>query len=508
MKINQLKAGVVLSYVSQGINILSGLLYTPIMLRLLGQSEYGLYQFVSSVISYLGLLSFGFGSSYIRYYSKYKINNDNNGIAKLNGLFMVVFTVIGLIAFLTGSVLVINIESLFANTMSTSEIGTAKTLMWMMIINLSVSFPGSVFSSYITANEKYVFQRIINILSGLLNPFLTLPLLFLGYKSISLVIVQTLLSIASLCANIIFCRSKIGIKFDFKKVDFRLLKELFMFSFWIFINQIIDQINWSLDKFVLGVISGTATVAVYGVASQLNTLYISLSAAVSNVFCPRINRIVAKNNDNKELTELFIRVGRIQFIILTLLVSGLIIFGRYFIYVWAGEGYKESYIIALLLLLPVTIPLIQNLGIEIQRAKNMHKFRSIIYLIIAVANIVISIPLAKCFGGTGAAAGTAISLLLGTGLIMNIYYHKKIGLDIISFWKQILRFLPALIPPSLCGCFIIKYIRYDNIFSFVLLIILYTLVYTVSMWMFGMNNYEKGLILKPIKKLVQNGKSL
>lgn len=505
MKVNELKAGVVLSYVSQGIHILSGLLYTPIMLRLLGQSEYGLYQFVSSIISYLGLLSFGFGSSYIRYYSKYKVNNDTVGVARLNGMFMTVFSIIGIICLLAGVILVLNIDSLFANSMSQNEINTAKVLMGIMVFNLAISFPGSVFTSYITANEKYIFQRVISILSGILNPFLTLPLLLLGYKSISLVVVQTIVSIASLLANITFCRNKIHIKFDFGKFDFRLLKELFIFSFWIFLNQIIDQINWSLDKFILGVLSGTIAVAVYGVASQLNTLYISLSTAVSNVFAPKINQLVVKSDDNWLLTDLFTRVGRIQFIILTLIASGFIIFGKYFISVWAGDGYDDTYVIVLLLILPCIIPLIQNLGIEIQRAKNMHKFRSIIYLLIAIANIALSIPLAKLWGGIGAAIGTAISLLFGNGLIMNIYYHKKIGLNIVYFWKQIARFIPALIAPAISGWCIIKYIEYDSILVFIALILLYTVVYAASMWLLGMNKYEKDLIKKPISRIMHRG---
>ncbi len=505
MKVNELKAGVVLSYVSQGIHILSGLLYTPIMLRLLGQSEYGLYQFVSSIISYLGLLSFGFGSSYIRYYSKYKVNNDTNGVARLNGMFMTVFSIIGIICLLAGSILVLHIDSLFANSMSQNEINTAKILMGIMVFNLAISFPGSVFTSYITANEKYIFQRVISILSGILNPFLTLPLLLLGYKSISLVVVQTIVSMASLLANIAFCRNKIDIKFDFRKFDFRLLKELFIFSFWIFLNQIIDQINWSLDKFILGVVSGTIAVAVYGVASQLNTLYISLSTAVSNVFAPKINQLVAKSDDNWALTDLFTRVGRIQFIILILIASGFIVFGKYFISVWAGDGYNDSYVIVLLLILPCIIPLIQNLGIEIQRAKNMHKFRSIIYFIIAIANLAISIPLAKLWGGIGAATGTAISLLFGNGLIMNIYYHKKIGLNIVYFWKQIARFIPALIAPAIYGWCIIKYIKYDSIFVFIALILLYAVIYAGSMWLLGMNKYEKDLIKKPISRIMHRG---
>lgn len=72
-QVSQLKMGTILSYVSIGIQNLIAILYTPVMLRLLGQSEYGLYQLGSSAVSYLGLLSFGFGSSYVRFYYQYRV---------------------------------------------------------------------------------------------------------------------------------------------------------------------------------------------------------------------------------------------------------------------------------------------------------------------------------------------------------------------------------------------------------------------------------------------------
>ena len=99
MKINEIKAGAVLSYISMGLGYLVSLLYTPVMLRLLGQSEFGLYNLVASVVAYLGLLNFGFGSAYIRYYSRFKVNNDQVNIAKLNGMFFIVFAVIGIVPF-------------------------------------------------------------------------------------------------------------------------------------------------------------------------------------------------------------------------------------------------------------------------------------------------------------------------------------------------------------------------------------------------------------------------
>ena len=88
MQSNQLKLGSLLSYAQMLLSIIIGLVYTPVMLRLLGQSEYGLYNTVASTIAMLSVLSLGFNSSYIRYYSQYKLRNEQDKIAKLNGLFM------------------------------------------------------------------------------------------------------------------------------------------------------------------------------------------------------------------------------------------------------------------------------------------------------------------------------------------------------------------------------------------------------------------------------------
>ena len=328
----------------------------------------------------------------------------------------------------------------------------------------------------------------------------------MGYRSIGLVAVQTLLSVACFITNWVFCKKKLGIQFAFRHFEWGFLKELFFFSFWIFLNQIIDQINWNVDKFILGVVGGTVTVAVYGVAAQLNSLYQNFSTSISHVFAPRVNRIVAESDDSKILTELFTRIGRVQFLILMLIVSALVLFGKYFIHIWAGPDYGEAYVIALLLIIPAVIPWIQNLGIEIQRAKNMHRFRSVVYTIIAVLNVCVSIPLAKLYGGTGAAIGTAASLLIGNGLIMNVFYHKKIGLDMIHFWKQIAGFIPALVIPIAAGFFIMKFIVFNNFFTFFGAVAAYTAVYCGSMWLWGMNQYEKDLIWRPLRKLLHRRK--
>ena len=501
-KVNQLKAGVILSYATQGISILSGLLYTPIMLRLLGQSEYGLYQLVYSVVSYLGLLSLGFGSSYVRFYSRYKVKNDNQGIAKLNGLFLLIFSIISLVCILCGTVMVLNAGAIFGDGLTSAELFKARILLAIMVCNMAITFIDSVFSSIITAYEKFFFQKLINFLKILFNPFITLPLLLLGYGSIAMVMVTTALTIVGLTANLFFCLKKLKVRFDLRSPELSLFKEMWSFTFFIFVNLIVDQLNWNIGKFLLGRMIGTAAVAVFGVAMQLNNMYLSLSTSISNVFIPRVNFIVEKNNDNKALITLFTKVGRIQFLILGLIITGYTIFGREFIALWAGKGYGEAYIIGLFLMIPATIPLIQNLGIEIQRAKNKHQTRSLVYLFVAIFNTFISIPCIKIWGASGAAVGTAISLTAGNILFMNWYYHKKLELDMIYFWKSNLRLLIPTIFVAAFGFVLKKLILIpNNLFSLAFTILLYSLLYVAVIWAFGMNNEEKALIQKPINKV-------
>lgn len=501
MKTNQLKAGAALSYLSMVLGYIVSILFTPIMLRLLGQSEFGLYNLVASVVAYLGVLNFGFGSAYMRYYSKYKSKNNHEKIATLNGMFLIVFSVIGVVAVFAGTILALNTSLIFGSELSIEELSTAKILMLILVLNLAFSFPNIVFTTYITANEKFVFQKLVQMIQTLVNPFMILPLLILGYGSVGMVIATTFLNIIIEVINATYCLRVLKMKFSFRNFDFKLMKEMTVFSSFIFINLIIDQINWNVDKFIIGRFRGTVAVAVYGLAAQLNTYYLSIATTISSVFVPRIHRIVADSNDTGELTRLFTRIGRIQFIMLSLISSGLIFFGKPFISMWAGENYHDAYPIALLLIIPVTIPMIQNIGIEIQRAKNMHQFRSWVYFFIALANLALSIPLTKAYGGVGAAVGTALSLLVGNGLLMNWYNHVKVGIDMKFFWKEIFKFIPAFIAPISFGILVNNVFNLYKIYNFLGLGFLYVGIFSVSMWFIGMNKYEKNLLGKPIKKI-------
>lgn len=503
MAFNQRQSGIFLSYIGEAVKIVSGLLYTPIMLRLLGQSEYGLYQLVNSVVSYLGLLSFGFGSAYIKYYSQCKAENDEKGISKLNGMFMLIFSFLSLLCLLCGSIMVLHADSILGSGLTAGEITKARILLAIMVVNMALTFPNVVFNCYVTAHEKFIFQKTIRILQNVLNPFLALPLMIAGFGSIAVVVVSTVLTFAVFASNVFYCKKRLGISFSFHGLELSKLNAMWIFTFFIFLNQLIDQINWNVDKILLGRMSGTAAVAIYGVGAQINTMYVQTSTAISNVFIPKVNRIVSESNDNKELTDLMIRVGRMQFVILALVVSGFVFFGKPFIEMWAGHEYYEAYYIVLLLIIPATVPLVQNLGIEVQRAKNKHKARSIVYFCVAISNVVISIPLIYVWGVIGAAVGTMISLVCGNILFMNWYYQKKLNLDIVRFWKSLLSFIPAIVLVIIYGVIYCYFIEITGWLLLAISIITYSGVYFAVMWLFGFNSSEKRLMISLINRKLQ-----
>ena len=187
------------------------------------------------------------------------------------------------------------------------------------------------------------------------------------------------------------------------------------------------------------------------------------------------------------------------FIILSFILCEFILIGQDFIGIWAGAGYEQAYFIVLLVMIPLTVPLMQNMGITILQAKNMHQFRSVIYIFIAILNVLVSIPLSKKLGGIGCALATGVSMIIGNIIIINIYYYKKVKIDIPRFWLEIMKLsIPAVL--SLGITLVIKYfIVVNGLLNMVVTSIVFMTLFIPMLWGIGMNNNEKELFVEPIK---------
>ncbi|AHM57181.1 virulence factor mvin superfamily [Peptoclostridium acidaminophilum DSM 3953] len=499
---SQIKIGVILSYAALFLSVAISLVYTPFMLRKLGQAEYGLFSLVNSVVANLAILDFGFENAIVRYTAKYKAENDFEKEKSLHFMFFVMYSIIGIVAFAIGFVLILNIDNIFSQSLTQRELATAKTLMLIAVINISLSFPLGVFAGIIQAYERFIFLKTASIARICMTPLIMVTILIFGYRSVGIILAGAVIGMIFSLLNVMYFYKVLNKRISASKFDMQLLKGIGAYSFFVFLNIIIDRLYWATDQLILGMYVGTAAVAVYTIGAQFFNYYVQISTSISGVFLPRVVELDVKDAQGGLLSDTFIKVGRIQFLALSFVLSGFALFGKEFIAIWAGEGYENAYYVALITMIPSIIPLSQNVGISILQAKNKHAFRSIIYLFIAIFNVVLSIALVKPYGVIGCASATALGCVLGQIIIMNIYYKRKIGLDIPRYWANIGKLsVPAVVSFIICsphsnlplpeglGGMFIKGLLFAGVFIF-------------TVWIMGMNDYEKNLVASPIKNAV------
>lgn len=500
---NQLKAGAALNYVAIALNIIVGLVYTPYMLRMLGQSEFGLYSLAAGIIAYLTVLDLGFGNAIVRYTAKFRAEGKVREQEEMFGMFLLLYVGIGVVAVVCGGILAGNVDVLFSAKMNTAEVERMRIMLWLMTFNLAFTFPMSIWGSIMSAYERFVFQRLVSIVRSILNPLVMVLLLTIGYKAVAMVVVTTLFNVATLLVNWGYCKHRLKIKVRFGRFQWGFLKEVSIYSFWIFLNAIMDRIYWSTGQFLLGIYRGAAAIAVYAVAVQLVQMFMMFSTAISSVFLPRVTAMVSQGKSEREISDLFIRTGRIQYIVMAFILSAFVVFGRPFLRLWAGEEYGDAYILALLFFFSLLAPLVQNLGITILQARNQMKFRSLIYMVIALTSLLLSVIGAKLWGALGCAAATSFAVLAGQGIVMNIYYKHRQAIAIGRFWYEIFKMSVVPVTLSTVSLLVMSLsgLDFGRPIVFVGSAAGYTLVYGLLFWHFSMNASEHELFIVPFKRL-------
>lgn len=496
---NSIKIATIISYITLILGNVISLLYTPFMLSTLGSKEYGVFSLVNTIISYMYLLDMGIGNAVIRYNAKYMAENDRKALNNINGMFLSMYSIIALIGLVLGVLLYNNIDNIFSKGLSLSEISILKVMFIISITNMVCSFPLSVFNGIIIANERFVFIKMVALVKSIFNPVVMVSVLLLGYRSIGMVTISTIFNISIGIINVIYCLKVLKVKFDFNQFNISILKEVFNYSFFIFLGAIAYQIYWSTDQLILGIFVSATSIAIYSVGAQFNSYFTSFSNVISSMFLPKLTKIVSTENNKEILMSILIKVSRIQLFIATLILMGFVLVGKPFIKLWAGEDYELSYYIALLVMIPQIFSIVQSLFATMLEAMNKHKVKSFIYLGVSILNLALSLLLVGKLGPIGCALGTGIGMSINA-ILNNLYYKYKLNLNMSYYWKEILKLLPSTIVGFLIGNILLKYIDLNNYISIGIFVLCFSLIYFIVWWVSAFNEYEKNIILSLFKK--------
>lgn len=488
----QRKYGILFSYSDLISHIIIGILITPFMINYLGKQQYGLYALAMSIAGYLLIMDFGISSGIVRFLSKYKAQKDEKSQENFLSIILILYLLISILIIVISLILKMNLPLIFERSLSANEIDTLSLIFYILILNLIFSMFSNAFSGILKSCEKFPYIHISNTIRRIIRVSLIILCLSLGYGIITIILIEAITNILHTMINTFYVLFILKIKIKLHRIKNKEIRSIFRYSFFIFLIAIADAVYWKIDNIILGIMTDTETVAIYSIGSRICHYFMRFCMVITGVLFPKIVRITEENASPRILSNILLEIGRIQTYIVFLLASGFVLFGRNFIELWVGIDFEMAYYTGIIIMIPLSVFMIQALAIHILKAKDRHYFHSITLFIISVLNIMLTIILVKYTGMIGAAIGTGISILTGNILILNIYYHRALSLDIPGFYKNITGGIIAPLSLIIIPGYVLSLLRTSTWFIFFLQLSIYTILYIILCF-FIMNPREKKL---------------
>lgn len=501
---SQYKSGALLSYGYTLLSIAQGLVLLPLLTRYLGREQYGFYQWLGSIVSYVVLMDFGLGNAVIRYVAKFRGEGKLGNMESFLGMVMKLYSVIGGVILLLGAVGYWLLPNFLPANLSPEYAAMARPMFALLVFNMTVSMLCNIFPAVMNGFERFAVIKGIALGRLVLRTVVLILMLRRGCSALDIVLLDTIINVLATLVQMALVHFSLKIRFRYEKIDRELLRSVTRYSVFIFLNMLMNEVYWRVDTTIMGFIN-MSLVVVTTTGGYFPTYMMEFSNAISGLMLPKATRMVVDGASGQELTTLMIRTGRIQLMVVCLLVVGFGFAGMEFVTLWMGatlgDMVWQSYAIALMLMISLVIPLTQCTAISIVQAMDKHAFRAVVLAIISVLNVAISIVLANLWGPIGAAMGTTFSLLVGNVGIINWYYHFKIGLDISRFFRETFhKTLPALL--LICAVCCLTLLLPSGGYAMLLLrIVLIAAVYCSLMLAVGMNEEERSLVFGGLRRL-------
>ncbi len=488
---NEVKWGAILSYILIFINSLYGFVITPFVLDAIGGSEYGVYKTIGSITSTIAVMELGLGGTVQKFIAQYRAEKEKEKSYNFSGMCMIQAAVISFAMMIVGVVMFFAIEPAYQNSFTPGELIRAKQIYIILLIYVLLRIFENVFWGIIAGHNKFTFSnsmKIASILTRVLLYFVVLPIF---KNAIAIVSVTLCLEIVLILVEYIYIKKKLKHKIKLYFWDKVVFKESFMYTALLFVQSLIIQFNGNVDNIVIGAVIGTQAVTLYSFAIQIFNMYEHCATSISGVILPSVTNVIYNGGTHKDLEKMVVKYGRVQWMVLGAALGGFICLGKEFFLIWLGKGYEDCYGLTLILMIPVTFPLIVNVCLAILKAKNMLKFRTISLAYSAVLNVILTIVGTRIWGYWAAAIGTAISTIVGSVISLNIYYKVKLKMNMFKIYFHILHRITLCIIPPCIVCFVLNQYLFGSWVTFIIKVAAFIVLYGLGLLIFGMNKEEK-----------------
>ncbi len=499
MAVNQIKLGVIISYIALFVNILIGLVYTPWLISSIGKADYGLYTLAMSIISLLAF-DFGLGNATTKFVSQYLAEGRQDKVNSLMGVIYRLYLYIDILILTVLCVLYFFLPNIYTG-LTSEEQDKFSTIFLIAALYCVISFPFIPQNGILSSYEKFIQLKLCDLFHKIFIVISMSGCLLLGYGLFTLVFINALSGILTILLKqwVIIRDTPLSISSaSWNKGE---LKSIFAFTMWVTIAALAQRLIFNVAPSILGMFADSQSIAILGVAITLESYVYLFANALNGMFLPKVSRMMI-DDDSNAILDLMIKVGRIQIYIIGFIVIWLVAFGNHFISVWLDKSYSLVYWCLLLIILPSFLHLPQEIGLTYTIAANKVKHQSYIYLMMGVIAIGLSIPMAKVLGVLGLCFSIFVAYLFRT-ILLDIMFQKQLKLNILIFFKNsyVKLFIPLFIIAIIS--LLINLIPMLGWVGLIVKSAIYSFAYLIIIILFGINEFEKQLFFKPIKKIIK-----
>ncbi len=430
---DKIKLGALLSYVSVAINILSGLVYSPFIIKSVGKSEYAIFVLVNSLVS-LFLIDFGLGATALRFLSKYRAEGADDKINAFLACIYRLYLAIDVLIIAAFTVTFFSLDYIYP-TLSEGELSALKSAFAVAAAFSTLNFPFSALGGVLTAYSEFVHIKLADIFHRVASLALVFTALSCGGGVVSVVLINGVCSTIVTVYKFVTVKRKTKAKADFAYRDRETYREIISFSAWSAVSSLSQRLIFNITPSILGAFCGADDIAVFGVITAIESYTYVVTNAIHGLFLPRVSKIYTEPEPEKNLSILMLSVGRFQYIINGLVVAVFAAVGTEFIRLWVGEGYGGAYIGVILVTLPGL--LFNSLHIATTALSVTHRVHlyALINVFTGVINVALSLALSPRYGAVGACVSIAVAYLFRTAAL-NFICVKFLKLDMLAFSKN------------------------------------------------------------------------
>lgn len=465
---------------------------TPLFVHKLGDTDYGIWILILSLIGYLELLNIGVNTANVRYLAKNFETKDHKFANEIFNSGLFIFVILGILIVLS-TFSISPFLGYFFDFINKSII--YKVIFIIAGINLAIEFIFYSFSAVLSARQKYFEVNIILTSLFIMRSLVAVILLLTGFKLLAIIINQSVFNIIKgVIISVYSMKTNPSLKINFKYITKVTIKTIGNFSFYIFIINISKKMNLYASSLIIAFVMSPSAVTYFAIANNLINYLMSFILSIPNVLMPRFSQLDAANNKDG-IREYYLSFTRITLIISIPIVFIFTFYGGSLISLWIGPKYAEiSGPVLAVLSMGALCQISQLTTHSVLKATSRHKKLSYFTFMESISIVILSILLIKPYGLIGLAYAQAVVLAFFNLIVVPIYACREFKIGIVNYYaKYLLINILGLIPLLLIYYFS-NSIIIDSIPMFGMIALIIIGAYLFSSYLFTLNMKEKEML--------------